>query len=102
MAQAVCHMTDSLLYGLNRRTIYTRIKPPLPAGLYKWLALNCPTKWPKGVPTTPEMTTGTATASLPLELTVTALRIGCEVLATHEGPDAPLRRWPSAMAPLPR
>ena len=54
------------------------------------------------VPTTPEMTTGTATASLPLELTVTALRIGCEVLATHEGPDAPLRRWPSAMAPLPR
>jgi hypothetical protein len=27
-------------------------------GLYKWLALNFPTKWPKGVPTTPEMKQG--------------------------------------------
>ena len=54
------------------------------------------------VPGTPEMTTGTATPSLPLELTVTAFRIACEVVAAHEGPDAPLRRWPSAMAPLPR
>jgi len=53
------------------------------------------------VPATPEMTTGTATPSLPLELIVNALRIGCEVVATHVGPDAPLRRWPSAMAPLP-
>jgi pyroglutamyl-peptidase len=54
------------------------------------------------VPATPEMTTGTANPSLPLALIVKALRIGCEVIATHEGPDAPLRRWPSAMAPLPR
>ena len=54
------------------------------------------------VPGTPEMTTGTATPSLPLELIVTAFRIACEVIATHDGPDAPLRRWPSAMAPLPR
>lgn len=53
------------------------------------------------VPGTPEMTTGTATPSLPLALIVMAFRIGCEVVATHEGPDAPLRRWPSAMAPLP-
>lgn len=53
------------------------------------------------VPATPEMTTGTATASLPLQLIVTAFRIGCEVLASHSGPDAPLRRWPSALAPLP-
>jgi pyroglutamyl-peptidase len=54
------------------------------------------------VPGTPEMTTGTATPSLPLELIVKAFRIACEVIATHAGPDAPLRRWPSAMAPLPR
>jgi len=54
------------------------------------------------VPGTPEMTTGTATPSLPLELIVTAFRIACEVIATHDGPDAPLQRWPSAMAPLPR
>jgi len=54
------------------------------------------------VPGTPEMTTGTATPSLPLGLIVTAFRIACEVIATHDGPDAPLQRWPSAMAPLPR
>ena len=54
------------------------------------------------VPATPEMTTGTTTPSLPLELIVAAFRIACEVVATHEGADAPLRRWPSAMAPLPR
>ena len=54
------------------------------------------------VPATPEMTTGTATPTLPLELIVQAFRIACEVIATHEGADAPLRRWPSAMAPLPR
>jgi pyroglutamyl-peptidase len=64
-------------------------------------ALRLPTTY-LHVPGTPEMTTGTATPSLPLELIVKALRIGCEVLATHEGPDAPLRRWPSAMAPLRR
>ncbi|HTJ59644.1 MAG TPA: hypothetical protein VL333_00480 [Candidatus Saccharimonadales bacterium] len=54
------------------------------------------------VPATPEMTTGTATPSLPLELIVAAFRIACEVIATHDGPDARLRRWPTAMAPLPR
>lgn len=54
------------------------------------------------VPATPEMTTGTTMPSLPLELIVNALRIGCEVIATHQGRDAPLRRWPSALAPLPR
>jgi pyroglutamyl-peptidase len=53
------------------------------------------------VPATPEMTTGTATASLPLDLIAKGLRIGCEVIAAHEGPDLQLRRWPSAMAPLP-
>ena len=52
------------------------------------------------VPGTPEMTTGTATPSLSLELIVKAFQIGCEVIATHEGPDVLLRRWPSAMGPL--
>ncbi|HEV2250924.1 MAG TPA: hypothetical protein VGT60_10515 [Candidatus Limnocylindria bacterium] len=54
------------------------------------------------VPGTPEMTTGTATPSLPLDLIVKAFHIACEAIATHDGPDARLRRWPSAMAPLPR
>lgn len=54
------------------------------------------------VPGTPQMTTGTTTPSLPLELIVKAFRIGCEVIATRDGPDEPLRRWPSVMPPLPR
>ena len=54
------------------------------------------------VPGTPEMTTGTATASLPLDDIARAFRIACEVVATHRGPDAPLRRWPTALPPLPR
>jgi len=52
------------------------------------------------VPATPEMTTGTTVPSLPLSDIVGALRIACEVIATHTGPDATLRRWPSALARL--
>lgn len=52
------------------------------------------------VPATPEMTTGTTTPSLPLADIVRAFRIGCEVIATHTGPDETLRRWPSAMGRL--
>lgn len=54
------------------------------------------------VPATPEMTTGTASASLPLDDIARAFRIACEVVATHRGADAPLRRWPTALPPLPR
>ncbi len=52
------------------------------------------------VPAVPEMTTGSATPSLPLSMLVRAFRLACETVATHEGPDLPLRRWPSAMPPL--
>lgn len=52
------------------------------------------------VPALPEMTTGTSTPSMPLDLIVRAFHIACEVLATHGGPDAVSRRWPSAMQPL--
>ncbi len=54
------------------------------------------------VPATPEMVTGTATASLPLADIVRAFQIGCEVIATHSGRDVTLRRWPSALPPLAR
>jgi pyroglutamyl-peptidase len=54
------------------------------------------------VPATPEMTTGTNAPSLPLDLIVAAFRVACEVLAEHDGPDVPLRRWPSALEPLQR
>lgn len=52
------------------------------------------------VPATPEMTTGTTVPSLPLSDIVHALRIACEVMATHTGPDMTLRHWPSAMTRL--
>jgi len=52
------------------------------------------------VPATPEMTTGTTAPALPLSDIVGAFRIGCEVIATHTGPDATLRRWPSALPRL--
>lgn len=31
---------------------------------------------------------------------VNAFRVACEVLATHTGPDAVSRRWPTATLPL--
>ena len=80
------YVSNATLYGMLR---YARDR-----------GLKMPTTY-LHVPATPEMTTGTATASLPLELIVRAFRIGCEVLASHSGPDTPLRRWPSALAPLP-
>ncbi len=52
------------------------------------------------VPATPEMTTGTAMPSLELRVLVRAFRIACETVATHQGPDLPLRRWPTALPPL--
>lgn len=53
------------------------------------------------VPALPEMTTGTAAPSMPLETIVRAFRIACETVATHQGTDAAVRRWPIAMLPLP-
>lgn len=53
------------------------------------------------VPAIPEMTTGTTAPSMPLQTIVRSFRIACEVIATHRGPDAVSRRWPSAMQPLP-
>jgi pyroglutamyl-peptidase len=81
------YVSNATLYGALR---YARDR-----------GLSLPTTY-LHVPATPEMTTGTATPSLALDLIVKAFRVGCEILATHEGPDAPLRKWPSAMAPLPR
>ena len=79
------YVSNATLYGMLR---YARER-----------GLRLPTTY-LHVPATPEMTTGTATAWLPLDHIVKAFRIGCEVLASHTGPDAPLRRWPSALAPL--
>lgn len=53
------------------------------------------------VPALPEMTTGTTAPSMTLGTITQAFRVACEVLATHDGPDAQAHRWPSALAALP-
>ncbi len=80
------YVSNATLYGLLRRA--------------RERGLDLPTTY-LHVPATPEMTTGTATPSLPLALIVRAFRVACEVVATHRGSDATLRRWPSALPPLP-
>ncbi len=81
------YVSNATLYGMLR---YARDR-----------GLTLPTTY-LHVPATPAMTTGTATPTLPLDLIVMAFRLGCETLATHTGPDAALRRWPSSLEPLPR
>lgn len=55
-AQMLCHLSDSFCIPLGERTILNPPKrPPIPRALYKWLALNTPSKWPQGVPTPPEV-----------------------------------------------
>ncbi|HWB32506.1 MAG TPA: DUF1569 domain-containing protein [Acidobacteriaceae bacterium] len=56
-AQTVCHMADSFAGPLGEHPMppSTASHPPIPRGLYKWLALYFPRKWPQGVPTIPAM-----------------------------------------------
>jgi Protein of unknown function (DUF1569) len=63
--QMVCHLDDSYKCALGEK-----VASPA-SGLFqrtvmKWLALHTPTKWPKGVPTRPEMEQGNG-GSLPVE-----------------------------------
>jgi Protein of unknown function (DUF1569). len=51
--QMICHLSDSFLVAMSRRHASTAEKQYGPA--MKWLALNMPMKWPKGVPTRPEV-----------------------------------------------
>lgn len=55
-AQMICHLADSFNVPVGERTVTGSLKrPPVPRGLYKWLALNFPRTWPEGVPTPPEI-----------------------------------------------
>jgi hypothetical protein len=49
--QMVCHLADSFDVGLGKRYA-APVKTPLPPPVMKWLALQLPMQWPKGVPTT--------------------------------------------------
>jgi hypothetical protein len=56
-AQMVCHLADAFAGPLSQHPMppSTARRPPIPLGLYKWLAFNFPAPWPKNVPTIPEM-----------------------------------------------
>lgn len=51
--QMICHLADSFRGVMSERhlsSVQTRMRGPI----IKWIALNVPLPWPKGVPTTPE------------------------------------------------
>ncbi len=58
VAQMVCHCTDAFLLPLGERPAKRAKTPPIPLGLYKWIALNTPMQWPKGIKSVPEMIQG--------------------------------------------
>jgi hypothetical protein len=52
--QMVCHTTDSFRGALGEIAA-DKVKIPVPRGVMKWFALRAPMRWPKGVPTVPEL-----------------------------------------------
>jgi len=56
-AQMVCHLADAFAGPLGQHPMppHNASRPPVPRGMYKWLALNVPVKWPQGVATIPTM-----------------------------------------------
>jgi hypothetical protein len=53
--QMVCHLRDAFGYPLGERTVAPFTALPIPASLFKWLALSFPMKWPKGITAPPEV-----------------------------------------------
>lgn len=52
--QMVCHLNDSFKLAIGERSI-SPASALLPGKLMKWFALYVPIRWPRGVPTMPEM-----------------------------------------------
>lgn len=53
----VCHLTDSFRLALDD-TELSLVTGRRRRAIIKWVALKSPTKWPRGVPTRPEMEQG--------------------------------------------
>ena len=67
--QMICHLADSLRAVMGRRHVSPAEKQYGP--LMKWAALRLPMKWPRGVPTRPEVDqekSGTAPAVFDADL----------------------------------
>jgi hypothetical protein len=52
--QMICHLSDSFLAVTGRRHA-SPASGPLQRTVIKWIALYAPLKWPKGIPTRPEV-----------------------------------------------
>ena len=55
--QMVVHLSDAFLCPMGEK-MASSAKPPIPRSAMKWLALYVPMRWPKGIPTRPEMEQG--------------------------------------------
>jgi len=55
--QMIVHLRDAFQCPMGERKV-SSIKPPLPQGIYRWIALYVVVKWPHGIPTRPEMEQG--------------------------------------------
>jgi hypothetical protein len=52
--QMLCHLSDSFLAVIGEKYV-SPATGPLQRTVVKWVALYAPIRWPKGVPTRPEM-----------------------------------------------
>lgn len=52
--QMVCHLNDSFRAVVGQRDVSLAITP-FSRTVMKWVAMNMPVPWPKGVPTRPEI-----------------------------------------------
>jgi hypothetical protein len=52
--QMICHLSDSFLAVTGQRYA-SSASGPLQRTLIKWIALYAPLKWPRGIPTRPEV-----------------------------------------------
>ena len=57
VAEMICHLTDSFRLAIDDTEV-SLATGPLRRSIVKWLAFHAPMKWPKGVPTRPELKQG--------------------------------------------
>ena len=83
--QMICHLNDSFLAVTGQRHI-SPASGPLQRTVIKWIALYAPLKWPRGVPTRPEVDQevgGTKPSHFAAD--VTQLEMLVELITTRTG-----------------
>ena len=83
--QMICHLSDSFLAVTGQRQV-SPASGPLQRTVVKWIALYAPLKWPRGVPTRPEVDQevgGTKPSHFAAD--VTQLEMLVELITTRKG-----------------